>query len=505
MIFGDDILKYKEDIVHHVCELVKIPSVEAPAEPGKPFGSAVNSALEYVLRLADSMGFVTKNVDGYAGHVEYGSGDTLIGVLVHVDVVPAGDGWRLPPFSATIEDGKIYGRGGCDDKGPAIVALYALKAMKDAGIVPKNKVRVIFGTNEESGMKDMAYYFSKESFPNLGFSPDAGYPIYNREKGILKIKVSDKNSGVISGVGSGVISGVISSVTSGVISGVSSGKNSDGTVDETTFEKLFPFSRISGGTAANVVPASCIGTMPRENLTETELEKLNTAAASYSGCKITIEQQGSSVIITAHGKPAHASTPEVGNNAISHYFEFLSTVSINQKTTALMKYLHQGVGLATDGGPMKVNCMDEESGPLTLNLGTVEILQDSGSAVIDIRYPVTKNGSEIIHALSEFAEKYGVEINVANHLEPLYIKEGHPLLVTLASAYEKATGEEAKLLSMGGGTYARTLKNNGVAFGSAEGANIHQADEYVTIDGLVSHGRICTEAIFELAATEYKL
>jgi len=465
MIFGDDILKYKDEIVHHVCELIKIPSVEAAGVPGKPFGSDVNSALDYVMKLADSMGFITKNIDGYAGHVEYGSGDTLIGVLVHLDVVPAGDGWRFPPFSATIEDGKIYGRGGCDDKGPAIVALYSLKAMKDAGIIPKNKVRIIFGTNEESGMKDMEYYFSQEALPALGFSPDAGYPIYNREKGIIKIHVIDQN-------------------------------------DQ---HDISPFTSITGGTAANVVPAVCTGRIPRENITDEEISELTKAAGYYSGCKISTEQSDSVFTIISHGKPAHASTPEVGNNAISHFFEFLSSVSIYEKAAPFVKYLHEGVGLSIDGKPMGLNCSDDESGPLTLNLGIVTITPNQASAVIDIRYPVTKIGTSIINLLSKFADAYQIEATVKNHLEPLYIKKGHPLLTTLASAYYQATGEEAVLLSMGGGTYARTLKNNGVAFGCAEGSNYHQADEFVTIDGLMSHGRICTQAIFELASTEYSL
>lgn len=125
---------YKEDIIKSTQEIVGFKSLKAEPEEGMPFGKALNDTLLYFLGLAESMGFKTKNVDGYAGHVEYGEGDEIIAVLVHLDVVPEGDGWTYPPYSGHIADNRIYGRGTIDDKGPAISALYALKAIKDSGV-----------------------------------------------------------------------------------------------------------------------------------------------------------------------------------------------------------------------------------------------------------------------------------------------------------------------------------------------------------------------------------
>ncbi|HHY13423.1 MAG TPA: Sapep family Mn(2+)-dependent dipeptidase, partial [Thermoanaerobacterales bacterium] len=176
--------RYRNDIIKSVQEQIKIKSVKGESKPGMPFGEGPREALEHALKLSEELGFKTKNVDGYAGHAEYGEGDDIVGVLVHLDVVPEGTGWVHPPYGGEIHDGKIYGRGTIDNKGPAIAALYALKALKDSGVNMKRRVRIIFGTDEESGWEDMDYYMENEENPMCGFSPDALFPIINSEKGI---------------------------------------------------------------------------------------------------------------------------------------------------------------------------------------------------------------------------------------------------------------------------------------------------------------------------------
>ncbi len=155
------IRQYEQMILHHIQELVRIRSVASEPLPGKPFGEGVDQALCYMLELGESMGFTAKNVDGYAGHIEYGQGAGLVAVLVHLDTVPEGSGWIHDPFGGQIEDGNLFGRGASDNKGPAVVALFALKALKDLNIMPTKRIRIIFGTNEESGMTYMDYYFTK--------------------------------------------------------------------------------------------------------------------------------------------------------------------------------------------------------------------------------------------------------------------------------------------------------------------------------------------------------
>lgn len=185
-IKGNSYNKMIEDLK----SLLKIPSVMGKPEDGMPFGRETFDALKFMLDLGKNFGFETKNVDGYAGHIEWGSGEEIFGVLCHLDVVPVGDGWTHPPFEAVTENGKIYARGTLDDKSPAVAVLYAVKRLKDEGFVPKKKFRLIMGLNEESGWKCIDYYMAHEKMPDSGFSPDADFPVINREKGVLFVKVS---------------------------------------------------------------------------------------------------------------------------------------------------------------------------------------------------------------------------------------------------------------------------------------------------------------------------
>src|SRR6056297_3744079 len=176
---------YKKDIVSSLQEIVEIKSVEAKAQEGMPFGEGVDKSLRKFLELAEKLGLPTKYVDGYAGHVEIGEGAEMLGILCHLDVVPEGTKWTYPPYAAEIHDDKMYGRGTIDDKGPAIASLYALKAIKESDIKLNKKVRLILGTDEESGWEGLDYYFKKEPKPEMAFSPDAQYPVIHAEKGIL--------------------------------------------------------------------------------------------------------------------------------------------------------------------------------------------------------------------------------------------------------------------------------------------------------------------------------
>lgn len=174
----------KDDLIDSTAELVKIKSIEDEAKEGKPYGEGVASALEKALEISEKLGFETVNVDGYVGYAEYGEGDEYVGVLGHLDLVPEGDGWKYPPYGAEIHDGKMYGRGTTDDKGPIMAALYGLKAIKESKLPLSKKVRILFGTNEETGSKEIEHYLEKEKPPVLGFTPDAEYPIIYAEKGI---------------------------------------------------------------------------------------------------------------------------------------------------------------------------------------------------------------------------------------------------------------------------------------------------------------------------------
>ena len=182
---------FKNDIVKDICNLVNIPSVsEETGNPEMPFGEGCKNALEYTLNLGEQLGFKTKNIDNYCGYIEFGEGEKLVGIIGHLDVVPSGDGWDTPPFEANIREGKIFGRGTIDDKGPVISSLYAMKAVKD-NLKINSRVRLILGLNEEKSWKCINHYKEKEEYPTIGFSPDADFPCIYAEKGIATIYLTE--------------------------------------------------------------------------------------------------------------------------------------------------------------------------------------------------------------------------------------------------------------------------------------------------------------------------
>ena len=184
-----DITKWKDEIIKSTCDLIKIPSVyEESKEEGKTFGKEPAKALEYMLDLGKKLGFKTKNIDGYCGYIEFGEGKELLGIIGHLDVVPEGEGWQHEPFLGIIEDGKIFGRGAIDDKGPVIASLYAMKAVMEQQEVNK-RVRLILGLNEEREWKCIEYYKEHEESPTIGFSPDADFPCIYAEN--IKEQISE--------------------------------------------------------------------------------------------------------------------------------------------------------------------------------------------------------------------------------------------------------------------------------------------------------------------------
>ena len=179
---------YLDQAVKAISESIKFDSSLSEPLEGAPFGKGAADCLAHFLNLAESLGFETVNYDGYIGEVTFGEGEEEFAILAHLDVVPAGSGWTKPPFRGLVENGRIWGRGAMDDKGPAVAALFALKKLKDEGFVPKKKIKLILGLNEECGWKCIEHYNKVAHMPDEGFSPDANFPVIYAEKGILHIR-----------------------------------------------------------------------------------------------------------------------------------------------------------------------------------------------------------------------------------------------------------------------------------------------------------------------------
>jgi len=180
----------KESILAILSSVIAIPSVKGNEAPNAPYGIHTVQALEYMLELGRENGFTVKNLDGRVGYIEWGAGDKILGLLCHLDVVPAGDGWSHDPFTLRRENGWLIGRGINDDKGPAVTIFFAMLRLKKAGFNPACRIRLILGLDEECGSSCIEHYKAIEELPTCGFTPDADFPAIFAEKGILQILVS---------------------------------------------------------------------------------------------------------------------------------------------------------------------------------------------------------------------------------------------------------------------------------------------------------------------------
>lgn len=447
-MFDDALIQLKEEMIRTLCTNLRIQSDAQPPEEGKPNGPGAARALEHALRTADQMGFVTKDVDGQAGWAEYGQGEEMIAVLGHLDVVPAGEGWTYPPYAGMIEDGRIYGRGALDNKGPIFSALYGLKAIKESGLPLKRRIRIIFGTSEELGaFADMAYYVAKEELPVAGFTPDADFPVIYAEKGILHVTFSrdfppQDQAGIPSAGG-----------------------------DPYTDISL---ESLKGGVAVNMVPDKA------------------EAVLNVNGRRVRLESSGLS---------AHGSTPQDGQNACFALLELLSHQDLPLAMQDAFSFLTYTLTRETAGENLGVAVSDDPSGPLTVNLG---LLEGDGSYIrgsLDIRYPVTVPRDRILSDLENSFSKGGFRIDAISHQPPLYVPRDDALVKTLIRVFQEKTGLAYEPVSTGGGTYARSMPNI-LAFGPVfPGDNypFHKPDEFIDADRLVLLGQIYAQAMYELA------
>ena len=447
MSFGETIMKYKEDIIADLTELIAIKSVSGT--PG------CEEAIQWMMKKAQSFGLKTERVSDLSFHVELGEGGKLCGVLSHLDVVPEGNNWNSLPFELSVGDGYMYGRGIADDKGAALINLYCLRALKESGVAGKNTVRAIYGVDEERGMHDMEEYFEKQPVPALSFTPDSEYGICRCEKGILQLELYAD------------------------------------THDGTTLTQLH------SGKAVNAVPDTAYALLDCTENEDHQLARLADAKQGSFEIYYTID----GLMVLSRGKAAHASTPGKGLNAATALVDLLTSNFDVLTLGRIPSFISHYVGLDHDGVMLGVKRSDKESGELTVNVGTVHIDEGYATCTMDIRYPVTADGGEILWKIQEKAKREHIHVKVLDHNPPLHVDENSDIVRLLSESYEAVTGEKPSLYSTGGGTYARKLGGRGVAFGpvfEGEEANMHNANECLSVDKYFKHAQICLESIYNL-------
>ena len=438
---------HTEDMISDLARLIRIPSVKGEAEENAPFGKEPAAALDEVLKICGEAGLSVRNIDNYVGTADFYETDTIpeLGVLSHMDVVPVGGGWSVPPFELTQQDGKLLGRGTIDDKGPAIAALYAVKAIKDSGLKLSKNVRLVFGTDEECGSGDLEYYLKKEKLPEMLFTPDGSYPVINAEKGLMRASYT------------------------GAIS-----------------EKIVS---IKGGTVVNAVPEYAEAVLAGA--------AVDTAKYSFDGVTLETEACGENIKFIAKGVSAHASLPEGGKNAVTALLTVVADVTGDEMIKSLVEMFPYG---ETDGNCAGIKCSDKVSGGLTTVLSVVDGGNGTLTAKQDIRFPIDRKCDEIVAMIEAKVKEKGLVYKIDMAIEPHYVSEESEFVQKLLSVYETVTGEKGYCVAIGGGTYVHETEG-GVAFGAefpGDDNHMHGADEFITLESFVKNAKIFAAAIYSL-------
>lgn len=442
-------LEMKDEMIESIRQSMRIASVRSEACQDAPYGVGPKIALDHALALGKSMGFKTGNVDNRLGWIEYGEGEEMVGILGHLDVVPAGEGWLHPAWGAEIHDGVLWGRGCVDDKGPIIGAIYALKAIRDLGLPIDRRIRIMFGTDEENGSSCAHYYVTNGyEMPTIGFTPDAEFPAIFYEKGITFIhagkKVEDKGN--------------------------------------------IEIESLEGGSVINIVPGKC-------KMIVNGPIKVNTSD------KVTVEEVEGKTVITATGVETHASGPSKGVNAIILLLEAVKDNDFGGDFQKMLDFILEKIGRETNGETLGTHYFDEETGETTVNLGLIKYNGEEMSFAIDTRYPNNAKQEVVDAKMEEAFAAYGFEVTKKVNAPSLYVPLDSELITKLKRVYTEETGDEQEAISIGGGTYAKEFPNM-VAFGPIfphEESTIHKPNEHVTIESLMKSNQIIAAAMYELA------
>jgi succinyl-diaminopimelate desuccinylase len=465
-----EVEKRKDSLIKDTQELLHIKSIldEEHVTPDAPLGKGVKEALDFMLNLGQKDGFIPKNVGNLAGHLEFGKGKELLGILCHVDVVPEGDEWSSDPYAAEIREGKIFARGALDDKGPTMAAYYAMKIVKELELPIKKRVRMIIGTDEESNWRCVKHYFDHEEMPTLGFAPDADFPIINAEKGIADFDMVQKKW-----------------------------------VQDEINANVDVISFVSGQ-RYNMVPDYAKATLIiKDNQLDTIQEFKDFV--NHFELENSYHVENGELILEVKGVSAHGMEPKNGKNAGLYLALFLSKLNLDENALHYFQFVTRYFFNDSRGVNLGVAYSDAISGELTINAGILSYSKEVGGRIgMTCRYPVTNKMEATKEKLDDLLIEEGFVIENFSDSKPHHVDEKEFLIQTLKKVYEEQTGEKAELLSIGGGTYARSLKS-GVAFGPLFPGRpdiAHQKDEYMLIEDLLRATAIYAQAIYELAQGE---
>ena len=451
---------HREEMTADIARLIAIPSKKGPAEPNHPFGPQPARALDEALALCEKYGFAIRNYDYYVGTADLGEAPARLDILAHLDVVDEGAGWHTDPFTMAEKDSILYGRGVSDDKGPAVAALYAMRAVKELGLPLSGGVRLILGTDEESGSHDLPYYFQREKSAPHSFSPDTSFPVYNTEKGRCRPHFS---------------------------------------MTLAAEEALPRVVSLRGGSRVNIVAdearALVLGLDPDR------AAALAASAVQRCGVRLAAESAEGGALLKVSGTSAHGAHPQDGNNAITALLAILRDLPLaDLPSTRALTFLHETLPHGvTSGKALGVFVEDELSGPLTLAFNLLTLENGVLQGVWDGRTPVAARREDCHDVIRRRMEEAGFRVEI-DDIPPHHVPEDSPFIQTLLRSYEAVTGQKGGCTATGGGTYVHNIEG-GVAFGPmmpGTETHLHAADERIPLSELLDACKIFALAIAEI-------
>lgn len=456
--------QHKDSLIKDLVGLLEIESVKGEAAETAPVGTGPKAALDYMLELGKRDGFVTKEVDHLAGHIEAGEGDEIFGVLGHVDVVPPGTGWDGKPFEPVVTSESVTARGVQDDKGPTMAVYYAMKILREQNVDFKLKTRLIIGTDEESDWECTKAYFDSEEMPAAGFAPDAAFPLIYGEKGITSFNIVQKNT----------------------------------LLDEE--EPNIELKVLISGERYNMVPEEAEAKLKViQNMTEV-IQSFEDFLRN-TGADGSYEVDNGFLNLRINGESAHGSTPEAGVNAGFILIEFLSTMVLDDNARNFVDFANEYIIGNYKGEQFDMAHVHEEMGEVSVNTGMINYTEvDGASFGVNLRYPEGMDFNSRIETLKGRILNEGFTIEDLSDEAPHYVDPDDPLVRVLLDSYRNHVEDDREPFTIGGGTYARTL-DRGVAFGAMFNETkdtMHQKNETMEIDELLKATAIYLEAIYRI-------
>ena len=437
---------HREDLIRELQAWARIPSVSRAdlAAPGMPFGPDCRKMLDFAMERGAAYGYQVQDHEGCACSITMGDGENAIGMIAHLDVVPVGDGWIFPPYEATYlpEYDVMIGRGVSDNKGPAIMGLFAMEFLREKGYPLKHGLTLLCGTSEETGMQDMQMLLDHGMrFPKVSLVQDASFPVNYGQKGSI-----------------------------------------DGTLTFPASGNLLTFD---AGSVRNVIPdlAECVVALPAD-VVRAAFDQLSEELTA----PVTITAQGEHTRISASGRAGHAAFPAGSANAILHLTRALSAAGILEGDCA--NAIRQIADLTSDpyGQSEGVAYHDEMSGDLTLVYGVAHLRDGVLSLSVDCRSSITCDGEKLEADLRADWTRRGAEVIKLERTAPFYIPKDDPRVVALQALYQEATGRDDEPYTMGGGTYSRVVPN-AISFGPGMPGQKPDRSAYLPEGHGSAHGR----------------